>query len=369
MPLKPLLAVLSAAAVAACLLAGPAAAKTVWLCRPGAATDPCRGSLDATRLGAGGSQKVERRKNARNAPIDCFYVYPTVSEQKTINATRRIDPEQRAIALYQASRFSERCRVWAPMYRQLTLVGIAGRTKIPPGAGAKAYGDVRSAWRDYLAHHNHGRGFVLIGHSQGSFVLRKLITDEIDKRPAVRRRLVSALLLGGNVTVRKGKDAGGDFRNVPACRSASQIGCVVAYSTYGETPPANSLFGRVANKRLQVLCTNPADLGGGTGALQPYLATSPFPGTLGVGIQIMLGGVQLPQVSTAWLAPAGRYTARCSTAGGASFLRLSALDGAVQLHPSPDATWGLHLGDVNLALGNLTALVGRQAAAYARGGH
>jgi hypothetical protein len=369
MPLKPALAVLCGAILAACLLAGPAAAKTVWLCDPATASDPCRGSLDATRLSPDGTQKREHRANAKNAPIDCFYVYPTVSDQRTINATRQIDPAQRAIALQQASRFSERCRVWAPMYRQLTLLGIAGATKVTPAARARAYGDVRGAWRDYLAHHNHGRGFVLLGHSQGSFVLRKLIAEEIDKRPAVRRRLVSALLLGGNVTVRKGKDSGGDFRNVPACRSATQIGCVIAYSTYGETPPANSLFGRVANGRLQVLCTNPADLAGGTGTLKPYLATTPFPGTLGIGIQILLGGVQLPQVPTAWLAPTAGYTARCSTAGGASVLRVTPLDGAVQLHPSPDATWGLHLADVNLPLGNLTEIVGKQAAAYARGGH
>jgi hypothetical protein len=32
----------------------------------------------------------------------------------------------------------------------------------------------------------------------------------------------------------------------------------------------------------------------------------------------------------------------------------------------PDATWGLHLGDVNLALGNLTTIAHKQIAAYLR---
>ena len=32
--------------------------------------------------------------------------------------------------------------------------------------------------------------------------------------------------------------------------------------------------------------------------------------------------------------------------------------------PSPDATWGEHLADANIALGNLLKLVGSESAAY-----
>ncbi|MEA2421358.1 MAG: hypothetical protein QOF55_457, partial [Thermoleophilaceae bacterium] len=133
------------------------------------------------------------------------------------------------------------------------------------------------------------------------------------------------------------------------------------------TPPADSSFGRLtgsAAKHFQVLCTNPAALGGGSGALQTYVPTAPFPGTIGLGVRIFMG--ELPDVPTPWLRPPGRYTARCSTAGGASFLKVDALDGARTPTPTPDANWGYHLGDLNLPLGNLTALVGKQAAAYLR---
>jgi hypothetical protein len=368
MPLK-LALLLAAVASAAALLAAPAVAgaadKTKWLCNPNQKSDPCRQSLTATVLNADGtSNGTERRRNARNAPVDCFYVYPTVSDQQTPNATLAIDPEIRSIAHYQASRFSQGCKVWAPMYRQLTLVGIGDPSKITPAQRRKGYVDVRAAFREYLAKHNKGRGFILLGHSQGTFVLRQLIADEVDKKPAVRRRLVSALLLGGDVTVRKGRDAGGDFKNVRACRRAKQVGCVVAYSMFGDTPPEDARFGRPPSSKEQILCTNPAALGGGTGTLQPYAPTAPFPGTIGVAVRIFLG--EIPDVPTPWIKPGGRYTGRCSTADGAGFLKVESLDGARVPNPTPDPGWGYHLGDVNLALGNLTTLAKKQAAAYLR---
>ena len=81
---------------------------------------------------------------------------------------------------------------------------------------------------------------VLVGHSQGTFVLRQLIREEIDPRRAMRRKLVSALLLGGNVLVKKGSDRGGDFEQVRACRAPRQLGCVIAFSGFNAPVPANA---------------------------------------------------------------------------------------------------------------------------------
>ena len=245
MPLRPLL---FAAVAATCLaLAAPAAAKTTWLCAPGLQDSACSSSLTTTLYSPAGKQlRTATPKAGRSKKFDCFYVYPTVSDQKRLNATLAKDPEIKAIARFQAARYGQHCRVFAPVYRQLTLQGIGETTK--PADAQKgirtAYASVEAAWKDYLKNHNKGRGVLVIGHSQGAGLASRLVRKQIDRKPSVRKRLIGAYLLGGNVTVKKGSDRGGSFRNVRACRKAGQVGCVVAFSTYNQTPPAGSRFGR-----------------------------------------------------------------------------------------------------------------------------
>jgi hypothetical protein len=62
-------------------------------------------------------------------------------------------------------------------------------------------------------------------------------------------------------------------------------------------------------------------------------------------------GFPRPQASTAWLAFPGAYSARCSSERGTSALRITLRGGAPVLNFTPDAKWGLHLVDANIALG------------------
>lgn len=359
----------AAAFVVCALLVLPASAPaaTKWLCGPGVAANPCTSPLTTTVLGADGSSRVAPTAVARSPKVDCFYVYPTVSAQPTINADLTIDPEQTAIARYQASRFSSQCRVFAPVYRQLTLKGISTPRKSGGASEQKAYTDVRAAWREYLRRHNKGRGVVLIGHSQGTYMLRELIKREIDDAPAVRRKLVSALLIGGNVEVRKGSDRGGDFDHVPLCRRAAQVGCAVAYSMFDAQPPADARFGRASSSAREVACTNPAALGGGPGRVDAYNRTDPFPGTLGIAVNASTDPV--PGITTPWVAFPGRATAACKKAGRLSWLQITSVPGDPRptFRAAIGASWGLHLGDVNIALGQLVAIVGAQVKAFSRG--
>jgi hypothetical protein len=362
-------------ALGAGVAAAPASAKTTWLCRPGLENDPCAPGLDTTRFSPDGRRiGVDRVRPARRPKVDCFYVYPTVSDQKMPQADFTITPELRSIALYQAARFSRDCRVFAPVYRQITIQGLLNPATVTTEMRESAYRDARDAWRDYRRRYNRGRGVVFIGHSQGTFVLRRLIAEEVDAKRSALRRLVSALLLGGNVLVKQGEDRGGDFRRIRACRSRTQTGCVVAYSAFNAPVPANSRFARPTGAGRpggvpvrpgsEVLCTNPASLGGGTGSVTPVYPKEPFaPGTT-IGALTTQIGSPVPDVSTPWIAAPRAYRARCSSEGGADVLQVTAVGGAPVLRALPDATWGLHLTDVNIALGNLTDLVRTQADAW-----
>ncbi len=145
-----------------------------WLCRPGR-HDACDVDLTTTVVAADGKLTRETWTADGNAPIDCFYVYPTVSTDPTPNSDMHADPAELNVIRQQFARFGSKCRSYAPLYRQVTLAGL--RTRLASGsAGASLaqglqYNDVRDAWNYYLEHDNGGRGVVLIGHSQGSFIL------------------------------------------------------------------------------------------------------------------------------------------------------------------------------------------------------
>jgi hypothetical protein len=349
-------------ALAATATATAAGAKTVWLCKPGMKPDPCTPGLSTTVYSSTLKRlRVTHPKPAAKPTFDCFYVYPTVSDQPTTLANRTIDPEQRSIARYQAARYSERCRVFAPMYRQLTLPALDSGYTPSPAHLQIPVADVTAAFKLYLHKYNHGRPFVLIGHSQGAFVLELMIRKLIDGNRGLRARMLSAILLGGNVLVKDGSDVGGTFKHVPSCRTIHDLGCVIAFSSFDQPVPSNSLFGRTTVPGEHVLCVNPVALQGRSRVVEPILPSAPFaPGTLIAG-GIQLLGITQPEPPTVWSSLSGSYSARCSSAGGAYALLVTPLRGAQVPKPSPDPTWGLHLLDANLELGNLISVVGVEA--------
>ncbi len=356
----------------------PVTHPTVWVCRPGMASNPCESGLDATVIQTDGKQSVQPFTAARDPKIDCFYLYPTVSQAKTVAQPLKTEPSVIAVTKAQAARFQSVCRLFVPVYRQVTRAGLTGALTghpIPPAVLTTGVADVVSAWHDYLDHDNHGRGVVLLGHSQGAGQLIGLLKREVDTSPAERSVLVSAIALGGNLLVPQGKDVGGDLQHIPACRSKTQLGCVVAYSSFANTPPANSFFGRAADSirarstssstptaGMEVLCVNPADPGGGSAPLHPYLPTRALGGTSLVG----QSKTSLPDYPTGFLALPGRVTGGCHDTGGASWLQITRTSqaGVFTLPQNLGPRWGLHLVDFNIAEGDLVDLVASQASAW-----
>ncbi len=340
-----------------------AADDTVWLCKPGDPDNPCLGKFGGTSNNADGSATDLTYEAKADPPVDCFYVYPTQSEQKTANADLSRDQELKDVAVNQARMFSRVCDVYSPVYRQYTF-----EAPITDEVRDVAYNSLLDGWKDYLENYNKGRGVILIGHSQGSMNLGRLMQEEIDPNPALRDQMISAIIPGANAFKPKGAPVGGQFQNIPVCEGEAQLGCVIAYSAYLKEPPANSSYGRVESgywinpmpradpANFEVICVDPSDLTGGS--LNPLANLSVFTGT--------------PESEKPWLAQPDYYDGNCMNQNGVSWLNISRLttnppDSRLDLAQLIASGGGnLHLGDVNLAEDNLVSIASTEAAAYVK---
>lgn len=352
-----------------------------WLCRPGKTDgDACGYDMTTTVIQADGKESIERYRPNPKAAIDCFYVYPTVSNDPGVISDMKPGLEELNVVKQQFARLGAKCRLYAPLYRQVTLTALrAGMTGKPlPGANdpkirGVGYEDVVDAWSYYLQHDNHGRGVVLVGHSQGSGVLSALIKNEIDGKP-VQKKLVSAILMGTRLPVDPGKDTG-LFQHVPLCHSAAQTGCAIAFASFRDTvpPPANSRFGKADDGR-EAACVNPANLKGGKGALHAYL-TNRGPDIADVGARKIEWVKGKPNPDTPFVSAPGLLSAQCVSKNGFNYLevhvnaepadpRTDDIAGDVMIFGKVSADWGLHLIDANLTMGNLLDVVGAEGKAY-----
>jgi hypothetical protein len=347
-----------------------------WLCRPGR-KDACAVDLTTTVVAADGKLTREAFKANPNAPIDCFYVYPTVSLDQTGNSDMTAGQEELNVVRQQFARFAAECRVYAPLYRQITLTALRAMMSGKPLTADRnlTYQDVLDSWNYYLKHDNKGRGVVLIGHSQGSGVLTQLIKNEVDGKP-VQAQLVSAILMGTNLAVPAGKDVGGAFTSVPLCHSAKDLGCAIAYASFRATspPPANTRFGKVPGEGMASACSNPASLGGGSGNLHAYLSAASRAIATDVAPTAWVSTGE--KIETPFVSVPGLLSSQCVSNEHGSYLevtvnadpkdpRTDTIQGDVVNNGQIAMDWGLHLIDANLAMGDLVKIVGEEAKAYA----
>ncbi|MFL6843284.1 MAG: DUF3089 domain-containing protein [Allosphingosinicella sp.] len=375
------------AAAAALWLAAPAGAAetpaaapdytqdSAWLCLPGRA-DPCGMALATTALNANGYGSTGEVTANKDAKIDCFYVYPTVSSDPGLNSDLDPGVREQGAALIQLARFGTVCRTFAPIYRQVTLAALprafAGEDITPNFE--LAYGDVLAAWKEFLAHRNKDRPFVLIGHSQGSIHLLKLLQEEIEGKP-VAKRMLSAILLGWPVEVPEGKLVGGSLKSTPLCSRVGETGCVITYMTFraASPPPEGSFLGRAPRDGMTAGCTNPAALSGGSAPLDSYWF-SLLPPEKGAPPLTWSSAGAPP---TPFIRTEGLVTGTCMHNGKAGWLavkvnadpkdaRTDDIPGDVYTMGRLNPGWGMHLADMHVAQGDLVRLVEAQAKAFGK---
>ncbi|NND68031.1 MAG: DUF3089 domain-containing protein [Halioglobus sp.] len=341
-----------------------------WLCHPDLATeeDVCERDLRATAVFAAGNTEIEEHARADQG-VDCFYVYPTVSGDEGGIADLNEGVEEIFTTLNQAARYSRFCRMFAPVYRQFTVNAIFTDVEVDPEI---PYGDVLASFKHYIANHNNGRGFILIGHSQGAGHLRRLVAETVESEPYLLERLVSAHLLGSSVHVPPGADVGGDFQAVPVCRTLDQTGCVVSFATYRDSDPfladGEGRFGNPDSDGNIAVCVNPAAPAGGSAELDAYFPLTSIPALEAVIISRANGPFadpdNAPPLTTPFFKMPGFLRGECKiNSDNVSYLEVTALadpndpraddfNGEFVVGPG----WGLHLVDVTVTMGDLVAM-------------
>ncbi|MCY0993475.1 DUF3089 domain-containing protein [Nannocystis sp. ILAH1] len=343
----------------------------LWLCHPDKPTgaDACLSAdLTATELLPDGGTAIVEHTIAAAPAFDCFYVYPTVDIRLQPGQTESFDDLDQELdpLLNQAARFTSMCRMFAPLYHQVTI-GTYGSGDAEALLTA-AYQDVLAAFESYLEHHADGRPLLILGHSQGTYMTTRLIQEVVEPDPALRERLLAAFLLGGSFSVPFGEAVGGTLSTLPLCDSAEQLGCVVAYRTYAAALPPEGGSNAPDIPGNDVACANPAAPGGGSararGAFFPNFThqEAVFP-------KIDFGAA----IDTPFVVMRDFYGLSCQTDGdGQHFLAVAPEpdDGDVRTDPV-DVTaplfapgfLGLHVLDYNYALQDLLDAAAAKAAA------
>ena len=339
-----------------------------WICLPGR-SDVCSKPLATVALNPAGFGSNGASPVAKAPPVDCFYVYPTASRDQGMNSDLVTNGAEAGYVQAQFARFAGVCRPFVPAYRQMTVAAVAAHglgADIGPEA-LVAYRDVAAAWRHYLARHNQGRPFVLIGHSQGSLMLIELIKREIEGKP-VARRMLRAIVPGYNVLVPQGRRVGGTFRSTPLCSLPAETGCVMSWVSFRERnpPPEGAMFGWARQPGMTVACTNPARPGStGWERLDSYWdsRSSSAPGGP------IVWSSQGPPPAR-FLRTEGLASGRCVNKGPFGYLevrtnadpkdkRTDRIGGEVGILGFFLPGWGMHLSDIALVQGDLIAAVDR----------
>ncbi len=177
--------------------------------------------------------------NQHLADVDAFFVNPTTyfgigfwnAPIKTDDKASELNPLlwlshwlTGICNMVHATPYNHIAKIYSPKYRSLSGMGFLSKDSVSVKIATDvAYGDILKAFEKYLEWSE--KPFILVGHSQGSMHLARLLREVIAPNQKLRDRLIVAYLLGAAITV---DSIGG----LPVCSSPAQIGCVVGYNLF-----------------------------------------------------------------------------------------------------------------------------------------
>jgi hypothetical protein len=226
----------------------------MWLARPDLPTDPARWTPVGYQPGKAGTGAA------------VFFIHPTSYINRAHWNAPLDDAEANdRAALFlrgQASAFNGSGEIWAPRYRQATFGAFLTSAADADKALALAYADIAAAFDAFLRNVGPRRPIILAGHSQGSIHLLRLLRDRIATDAVLRRRIVAAYVVGWPISTTTDLPALG----LPACATAEQTGCILAWQSFGEPADPSLItdkyrvstgFDGTSRGDTPMLCTNP----------------------------------------------------------------------------------------------------------------
>ncbi|HDS1150414.1 TPA: DUF3089 domain-containing protein [Pluralibacter gergoviae] len=303
-----------------------------------------------------GSSYIQKKEDV-DTGVDCFYIYPTASMDKTLMSDLLPGEfEEKMWALEKINYLKNTCRIYTPMYRQITVPSLVQSMKdsndmSPPVWNDKTQvNDVQDAFDYYLKHFNKGRKIVIISHSQGSTIAKKLISLSIEGKPVQKNILY--IFLAGNTQLGNYKSTPyGDFKSIKTCKSVKDTGCVIAWSSYikdsSDAKEDKKVMGG-ADEGMIPLCVSPSQIDG-----SHYLNS----------LFIDKGTIADNKEATFY-----HYTsaikAKCVHKDRFNYLELDIVDQKraqlLEDYLSRDklaAGWGAHNHDIGLVLGNIDKII------------
>ena len=205
---------------------------------------------DLVPMGVNGPDQGEQ-------PADVFFIHPT-GFMRSNTWTSPLDlnsgTEENTLWMManQASAYNGCCNIYAPRYREATIISYFGETTLRDDVLGFAYEDVKRAFKYFIEHYNQDRPFVIASHSQGTHHAIPLLKEMIDTSE-LRERMVAAYLIGG-IVLPVTHDSLSSMENISACEDAEQLHCVVHWDTMA-AGASTDLLG--VDRPVDSLCTNP----------------------------------------------------------------------------------------------------------------
>jgi hypothetical protein len=184
---------------------------------------------------------------------DVFFIHPTTLtnyEDKIWNAgidDAAINAKtDYSTILYQASVFNEKCRVFAPRYRQAHIKSFYNKGPEVDTAFEIAYADVKAAFEFYLKNYNNNRPIIIASHSQGTKHAGRLLKEFFENKP-LQNQLVCAYIIGMPVKADY-------FSTLKPCTDSLATGCFVSWRTF-KSESADAEF--IAAENFKSIVVNP----------------------------------------------------------------------------------------------------------------